>query len=162
MRWACTRILLWLIARARRRIFSRMFGAQRVVTFEGLFLFWRFEPFWRDEWISVKADGTRKHYNRPPWWRPFNILLHQWAAAPGASEGWHDHPRWSITLCLRGKLIEKTPWGNKVLTPGSVVLRTHKYIHAFEVPSDAHGHTWTVFIVGRRNHRQNSYVVTPR
>lgn len=151
-------ILLKLIRRARKRIFNRKFGAQQVVTFDGKFLFWRFEPFWKDEWIG--RDG--KHRNRPPWWRPFNALLHNWKPAPGTREGWHDHPRWSITICLRGGMTEHTPWGDKTLRPGSIVFRSRKYIHAFSIPPEFSGKTWTLFIVGRRNHRQNSYVVTPR
>lgn len=152
-------ILLRLIRRGRRRIFTRKFGAQPVVTFQGLFLFWRFEPFWPDEYISGQ---TGKHWNRPPWWRPFNALLHQWMPVPGTREEMHDHPRWSITVCLRGKMIEHTPWGDNVLTPGSIVIRSRKYIHAFSIPEGYSGKTWTLFIVGRRNHRQNTYVVTPR
>ena len=42
------------------------------------------------------------------------------------------------------------------------MIRSRKAIHAFEVPVEAMGETWTLFIVGRRKHRQNTYVVTPR
>jgi hypothetical protein len=150
-------LLLWLLKRARPpKMRIRQFVARRVVTFDDKFLFWRFEPFWHDEWVRL-YDG--KHINRPPWWRPFNVLLHQWIPEPGTKEDYHDHPRWSITLCLRGKLIEHTPWGDKVLRPGSIVLRSRKYIHAFSVPEGYSGKTWTVFIVGRRNYRQNTYVI---
>jgi hypothetical protein len=41
-------------------------------------------------------------------------------------------------------------------------LRSRKYIHAFSIPEGYSGKTWTLFIVGRRNHRQNTYVVTAR
>src|SRR3546814_6291073 len=75
----------------------------------------RYQPFWQVEWIG--KDG--KHYNRPPWWRPFNILLHEWVATN--NEEMHDHPRWSVTVVLRGQLIEHTPWGSRTLTPGSIV-----------------------------------------
>jgi hypothetical protein len=148
--------LLALIRWSRRP--GRRWRKVDVVTFERGFLFTRYMPFWQDEWIN----GSGKHYYRPPWWRPFNVLMHRWCPAPGTREGWHDHPRWSITICLRGKLIEHTPWGDNVLTPGSIVIRSHKYIHAFSVPEGYARKTWTAFIVGRRNHRQNSYVVTPR
>lgn len=113
----------------------------------------RYSPFWRDEWIG--RDG--KHYNRPPWWRPFNILLHQWVATH--NEEMHDHPRWSITIVLRGKIVEHTPWGSRTLTPGSIVVRSRKYIHAFEFEEGAE--PWTIFIVGRRNHQQNGFIVKP-
>lgn len=120
------------------------------------FLFWRYEPFWRDE--STKTDPkTGRHYARPPWWRPFGILLHQWCSTPNYLEDFHDHPRWSVTICLRGKLIEHTPWGRRMLRPGSLVVRTRKFIHAFEIPAGYARRTWTLFIVGRRNHAQNVY-----
>jgi hypothetical protein len=152
-------LLLRLIRRVRsRRHFPRMYAGQRVVTFDGKFLFWRFAPFWEDEWIG--KDG--KVWHPLPWWRPVNALLHNWSPEPGTREGWHDHPRWSITVCLRGKMIEHTPWGDHVLTPGSIMVRTRKAIHAFSIPEGYSGRTWTLFIVGRRNHRQNTYVVTPR
>lgn len=152
-------LLLWLILRVRsKQHFPRKRAGQQVVTFEGKFLFWRFQPFWYDEWIA----NTGKMQNKLPWWRPFNALLHNWKPEPDTREGWHDHPRWSITICLSGGLVEHTPWGDNVLKPGSIIFRSHKYIHAFSVPAQHAGKTWTLFIVGRRKHRQNSYVVTPR
>lgn len=72
----------------------------------------------------------------------------------------HDHPRWSVTICLRGEIIERTPWGERTLRPGSVVLRSRKAIHAFRLPNGRRGKTWTLFIVGRRNYRQNTYAIT--
>lgn len=126
----------------------------RVVTHEdSRLLFHRYCPFWPDEWVSRQG----RHYDRPPWWRPFNMFLHKWEASH--REEMHDHPRWSITICLRGSIVEHTPWGSRLLTPGSVVLRSRRAIHAFEmVPGED---AWTMFIVGRRNHRQNGYLVMP-
>lgn len=138
-----------------------------VVTFEGDDLFTRFEFFRVDEWPDKWFDRLRanepnaKRPNALPWWLPFNMFLHHWRLGPNTPESFHDHPRWSITVCLKGKIIERTPWGERLLTPGSIVVRSRKYIHAFEVPQDA-GEVWTLFIVGRRKHRQNSYAVTPR
>lgn len=134
----------WILKRIRRG------GFTSVVTFDGAPLFLRYQPFWPDEW---------KGYGRPPWYRPFNILFHKWNA--GQKEAFHDHPRWSITVCLKGKIIEHTPWGSRTLRPGSIVVRSRKYIHAFELPEDA-GETWTMFIVGRRNHCQNSFEIKRR
>jgi hypothetical protein len=121
-----------------------------VVKFDGSFLFRRYEFLWFDE-----SDG--RSFHRPPWWRPFNAFLHLWR--PTAGEEFHDHPRWSVTVCLAGELTEKTPWGERVLRPGSIQFRTRKFIHAFEVKPEHRGKTWTLFIVGRRNHWQNTYVV---
>lgn len=156
----CAWALLWLIRRVRadQGFFNRKWSGRRVVTFEDKFLFWRFEPFWPDEWVG--KEGV--HHDRPPWWRPFNALLHNWAPEPGTREGWHDHPRWSVTVCLRGRMTEHTPWGDKQLQAGAIVIRSRKAIHAFSIPEGFSGKTWTLFIVGRRNHRQNSYTVSPR
>lgn len=144
LRWMVDRFIAW----ASKGYFVR------VVTHEdSRLLMHRYCPFWPDEWTG--SDGEK--YDRPPWWRPFNVLVHRWVASH--REEMHDHPRWSITICLRGSLIEHTPWGSRVLTPGSIVVRSRKAIHAFEmVPGEE---PWTVFIVGRRNHRQNGFIVKP-
>lgn len=138
----------------------------RVVTFDGKFLFDRYEFLRLDEWPDSLWDRHRDAYpNRPnklPWWMPFNAFLHHWAPEGGTREGFHDHPRWSITICLAGQIIERTPWGERLLRPGSVVIRSRKAIHAFEVPQGFEGETWTLFIVGRRKFRQNTFVITPR
>lgn len=141
-------IKLFIVWAARKSPYRR-----RVVDEGGLLGFFRHEFLWPDEMV---IDGVT--YNRPPWWRPFNILLHCWRPQY-KGEVFHDHPRWSITICLRGALVEKTPWGERRLTPGSVVLRSRKAIHSFSVPRAHRGKTWTLFIVGRRNHPQNRYRV---
>lgn len=145
---------------ARRSSITRQFIAwaarrtdyalrQTVVTFTDERLFKRFCFLWPDEHIA--SNG--KHFNRPPWWRPFNVLLHSWRPESGTEEAMHDHPRWSATICLRGRIVERTPWGEKTLMPGSVVIRGHKAIHAFRVPEGYAGRTWTLFVVGRRNYQ---------
>ena len=144
--------IVWAVRR------TEFFNRVPVVTFGDKPLFKRFAFLWPDE----RAHGDGEHRHRPPLWRPFNVLLHCWRPAPGCEEAMHDHPRWSITICLQGKIVEMTPWGERTLTPGSVVIRSRKAIHAFHVPAEFRGKTWTLFIVGRRNHRQNSYTVTKR
>lgn len=138
------RFIVW----AKRRAGYR----QRILTFAGDFCFSRFAFLVDDEW-----EGYRL-----PWWLPCNALLHCWYPAAEQREAMHDHPRWSITVCLRGRIIERTPWGERTLTPGSVVIRSRKAIHSFEVPQGYRGKTWTIFIVGRRKHRQNTYQVQAR
>ena len=118
---------------------------------DGKFNLFRFQFLWPDETI---LNG--KHLNRPPWWRPFNAFLHCWRPRHDGEE-FHDHPRWSITIVLRGRIVELTPWHSKILKPGSVVIRSRKAIHSFRVPDGYRGKTWTLFIVGRRNHRQHIY-----
>lgn len=118
--------------------------------------FFRYAFLWEDEWVH-----NGKTWHRPPWYRPFNALLHLWRPQHGGEE-FHDHPRWSITICLRGCLIERTPWAERTLTPGSIVIRSRKRIHSFHIPPEHRGKTWTLFIVGRRNYRQNRYRVVPQ
>lgn len=129
----------------------------KVETFEGKYEFRRFCPFWDDEWTS----GERR-FSRPPWWRPFNVLLHHWRPDKDAREPFHDHPRWSVTVVLKGRITEETPWSSRSLTPGCIVIRSRKAIHRFFVPEGFSGRTWTLFIVGRRDHRQTTFSVIPR
>lgn len=138
-------VIRWAIRRSKRRYWVVTHGESR--------LFRRYEPLWPDEYAGL---------NTLPWWRPFNALVHCWHPAAAQREAMHDHPRWSITVCLRGRIIERTPWGERTLTPGSVVIRSRKAIHCFEVPAGYRGKTWTLFIVGRRKHRQNTYEVLAR
>lgn len=138
-----------------------------VVTFAGDDLFTRYEFLRLDEWPDhffdrkKATDPTAKRPHALPWWMPFNAFLHHWKLGPDTPESFHDHPRWSITICLKGRIIERTPWGERLLTPGSIVIRSRKAIHAFEIPQGA-GEVWTLFIVGRRKHRQNTYAVERR
>lgn len=141
------KLILWLIGRDKHPV--------NVVTFKGDLLFKRWMPFRRDEWWHA---GRESMINRLPWWLPVNAFLHRWISSEGSD--FHDHPRWSITIVLRGSLVEHTPWRSRHLRPGSIVLRSRKYIHAFEIPPGSAGKTWTLFIVGRRKHEQNSYVIT--
>lgn len=117
----------------------------------------RYSPFWDDE----IQRGNNTIYRKLPWYRPFNILLHHWRAHDDGVF-MHDHPRSSLTICLRGQITEKTPWGENILRPGSIVFRSHKYIHGFRVEKEHSCRTWTLFIVGRRKHCQNTYKVTRR
>lgn len=143
--------ILW----GRRRA-ARQRDIRRMVDGDGRTSAIRHAFLWPDEWIT---DNVR--YHRPPWWRPFNAFLHCWRPQHDGEE-FHDHPRWSITICLKGCMVERTPWGERTLTPGSIVIRSRKAIHAFFVPHEHRGKTWTLFIVGRRNHWQNRYQIIPQ
>lgn len=158
IRWLVDRFIDWAVKRAPHE--------QPVATFDGKPLFTRFEFLWPDEWPDSWWDRQRNERpvrpNSLPWWRPFNAFVHRWDMEQDNSEGFHDHPRWSITICLRGRLIERSPWGERTLRPGSIVLRSHRAIHEFSIPEGYVGDTWTLFIVGRRKHRQNTYIITRR
>lgn len=117
----------------------------------------RYMPFLRDE----VQTGQNTIHKPLPWWAPFNLLLHHWLAHDDLNE-FHDHPRWSVTICLKGELVEKTPWGERTLKPGAIVFRSPRYIHGFRVEREHSARTWTLFIVGRRRRAQNTYVITRR
>lgn len=146
---------------------------QPVVTFADQHLFDRYEflrmdeypdAFWDRQIAFCKKEGKPPPKKRPrslPWWMPCNAFLHNWKPEAGFEEDFHDHPRWSITVCLKGEIIERTPWGNRLLRPGSIVVRSRKAIHGFAL-TDYQGEIWTLFIVGRRKYRQNTYVVTAK
>jgi len=137
-------------------------------------LFWHEE--WPRSWWQASVDLIDKTYKpidsskwtgrpqqpyfRPPFWRPFNMFFNCWWR--DAKEEYHDHTRWTFTLVLQGALIEHTPWGVRYLGPGAMVFRSHKYIHAVQVYPPYRGKTWTLFIVGPRNHKQNTYSVRPQ
>lgn len=151
--------------------------ARDIVTHgERKFLFRRWEFLRSDEWPDSFIEDHKasckcsfcpvcKKGWRPsalPWWLPANAFLHRWEPEPGAHEEFHDHPRWSMTICLKGRITEVTPWGSRTLRPGSIVIRSRRAIHRFEVPEEAGPEIWTLFIVGRRKHRQNTFQVTPQ
>jgi hypothetical protein len=114
----------------------------------------RYMPFLRDEILT----GSGNIYRHLPWWTPCNALLHHWLEHDDGGD-MHDHPRWSITICLRGRITELTPWGEKTLRAGSIVFRRTSYIHGFRVLREHSARTWTLFIVGRRVAAQNTYCV---
>lgn len=133
---------------ARRNMATRI----SVVNAEDTVGFVRFAPWRPDEFIT--RSGRR--FNALPWWSPFNVLLHAWNECE--EKEMHDHPRWSITICLQGTIIEHTPWATRTLRPGSIIVRSRKYIHAFTVPPQR-GKVWTLFIVGPRNYPQHWFKV---
>ena len=127
--------IIWAKRRAPERV--------RIHTRGQEFILSRFEFFYPDE---RTVGGVRRNL---PWWLPFNALLHCWDPKDTGEE-FHNHRRWSITIVLRGKIIERSPNGPpKYLVPGSIVFRTTKVFHAFSVPKGYSGKTWTLFICGR-------------
>lgn len=95
--------------------------------------------------------------NALPWYLPFNAFLHCWT--DGDTGYLHDHPRWSITIVLKGGIVEQTATKDKWLSPGSFVFRSHRFVHRMIVPDMYKGKTWTLFIVGRRKYRQSYYTL---
>jgi hypothetical protein len=146
-------LIMWMVRRtkwwARHPLTQFKKEGKRIVVAR------RLMPFFEDE--IQRGDDTI--HRALPWYAPFNALLHCWFNHDDNNQ-MHDHPRWTLTVCLKGELIEKTPWGDKVLRPGSIVFRSPKYIHGFRVAPEHSARTWTLFIVGRRRFCQNTYEVT--
>lgn len=138
------RILVrWIASQKRMKVSQSLVGSEGDKNTER---WWIFKP---DEWW----DDNRGLNNALPWWAPFNVFLHCWH---GSDTGWpHDHPRWSITIVLRGRFMEYTPTQELWRTPGSIVVRSHKYIHKIKVPKRERRRVYTLFIVGRRRWRQH-------
>lgn len=137
-------------ARRRRR------GFTRVVNERGVMEIRRWELLRQDEYYL--SDG--RLINKLPWWCPFNVFLHHWTP-PREPETMHDHPRWSVTLCLANSITESSPWSTRVLEPGDIVVRSRRAIHSFAAaPSGKRRNSaWTIFIVGRRRYEQHWYDV---
>lgn len=140
------RNLIAAYVKKRRRGFTRVVNSRDEMEIR------RFELLREDEYFL--KDG--RHINKLPWWCPFNAFLHYWTP-PESGETMHDHPRWSITVCLTGAIYEKSPWQRRLLEPGDIVIRSRKAIHSFEAFKGKGA--WTLFIVGRRQYKQHWYEV---
>ena len=89
---------------------------------------------------------------RNPW---FNIYLHKFSGSDD-DRAVHDHPWWSVSFLLKGRLIER------YLVPGTFVdwLEDARYVPRFRPvfrPAEfshrlvlARGPAWTIFITGPR------------
>lgn len=101
--------------------------------------------------------ASHKLVNQLPWWLPFNMFIHEWELGLTEGNTMHSHPRWSVTIVLRGEIHEVTPTYNRVLKRGHIVIRTHKAIHKFFTSSLNKEKCVTLFIVGRRKYTQYEY-----
>lgn len=142
MKWLFKRFIVWQLR--RRPGWVNLKGSDNIVGTK------RFMLLWPDEyWVNDVL------YNKRPWYLPFNIFMHRWFRSDDGMP--HDHPRWTITIVLRGAMREETPDQVRYLTPGSVVFRSHRAIHRIVIPRHFKGKTWTIFITGRRLWRQHYY-----
>lgn len=77
----------------------------------------------------------------------FNIYLHK-IIRDDDDRALHDHPWWSLSLRLRGDLIEVD--GNGQHFVGRVRLRSATYAHRLCIPKFQKGASWTLFFTGPR------------
>jgi len=87
----------------------------------------------------------------------FNVYLHKFVGNDD-SRGYHDHPWYSVSLLLKGRLIEhrrqniarSIPW----LIP---VFRSAKFAHRLQIYK---GPVWTLFITGPNYRTWGFYIDT--
>lgn len=137
IKWACLRS-------KDKNSTMRIINSQKQMIFHR-FCFLLPDEFWHEN----------EFYNRLPWWLPFNMFIHKWEKNV-SDPLLHSHPRWSITIVLKGKIRELTPKHDTELKPGAIVIRTHKFIHKFFTTDDDQKCV-TLFIVGRRKYTQYDY-----
>jgi len=79
--------------------------------------------------------------------RYFNIFLHKFERSDD-DRALHDHPWYSISILLKGEMIEHR-WGDKVryIPRFLPIFRFAKFAHRIELVK---GPVWTLFITGPR------------
>lgn len=76
--------------------------------------------------------------------RFFNIYLHCFGDSDD-DRALHDHPWWSLSILLKGEMIEHSLKGRRHLPRFIPVIRSAKFAHRLELIK---GPTWTIFITG--------------
>lgn len=99
------------------------------------------------------SSGPRPYLRR--WWlvprnRFFNVYLHQFLRSDD-DRALHDHPWWSLSLLLCGRMLEHTIGAGGVhhraeLTHGGMRLRSARFAHRLELEPGTE--CWTLFVTG--------------
>lgn len=90
-------------------------------------------------------DYMRRWYLVPRNRWGFNIYLHH-ILRSDAAEAMHDHPWWSLSLVLRGSVVEVDDAGRATLVAGAARYRSSGYRHRLEIAP--HTTVWTLFVTG--------------
>ncbi len=78
--------------------------------------------------------------------RVLNVYLHKFLGSDD-DRALHDHPWYSISVVLKGKMIEHLPGGRKrIIGAGKFTVRAPKFQHRIELPADETA--VTLFITG--------------
>lgn len=111
------------------------------------------------DFCVMRADTDDAVYLRR-WWlvrrnNYLNIYLHQMILDDDAV--FHDHPYWSVSLMLHGRLTEfycknppDGPRQYRSVSAGQIVFRSGRFAHQLVIPDHLRGATWTIFITGPR------------
>lgn len=94
--------------------------------------------------IGAEGDPYLKRWWIIPRNRFFNIYLHQFLKNDD-DRALHDHPWWSVSFLLKGKLKEITKKGVRRPKRFIPVIRSGEYAHRLELESKS---AWTIFITG--------------
>lgn len=76
----------------------------------------------------------------------FNIYLHRFQDSDDG-RALHDHPYWSMSILLKGKLKEIMPQSERYIRRYIPVIRRPEQAHRLVLESDD---AWTIFITGPR------------
>jgi hypothetical protein len=104
-------------------------------------------PFYRkpDLCIGGEANPYMRRWYVIPRNRWFNIYLHN-MLRDDDDRALHDHPWASLSLCLKGSLVEVLSGGRRrKIDRGRIVYRGPSFAHRLEVPA---GGAWTLFLTG--------------
>lgn len=98
---------------------------------------------------DVFIGGEEETYMRR-WWliprnRWFNIYLHH-VMKSDEDRALHDHPWWSLSLLLRGEMLEVDQSGRERIEQGQFRWRGSEYAHRLEVRDQESA--WTLFVTG--------------
>jgi hypothetical protein len=100
--------------------------------------------------IGGAADPYMNRWYVIPRNRFFNIYLHQFIR-DDEDRALHDHPWWSLSWLLRGRLVELLQDGAVLaLEAPSLRLRSARMAHRLAILNEWRGDTWTLFITGPR------------
>jgi len=96
-----------------------------------------------------KPDMVINHNYLKRWFviprnRFFNIYLHCFTGSD-YDRALHDHPWWSLSILMKGELIEHTFNAKKTIPRWLPIIRSAKRAHRIEL---VRGPAWTIFITG--------------
>jgi len=83
------------------------------------------------------------------WWliprnKYFNVYLHK-IMHDDDDRALHDHPWWSVSFLLKGKLLEVHKNGSRIPKRFLPLVRSAKFAHMLKI---LNGPAWTLFITG--------------
>ena len=104
----------------------------------------------------IGADHPDGPYMRRWWLIPrnpiFNVYLHEFLRSDD-DRALHDHPWWSLSIMVRGFLLEQHAKGRRSIKNGAITFRRAAFSHRIEVPRSLAMEGFypvTIFLTGPR------------